>query len=228
MPVKWKTTSRFKPEVILKRLDSVRTVNPQGGASFTGFELEDCLPALHSMLELPAAAAEVDVSNLVWRGLAKVGKELTPASFLAAVNQELSVRLATKEQAYSLLTTISLDSRDVPHKLQFMGTEISLLSGDYAPRFHSREALLKEISVPVSPTPSHYCKVMVKTKAKSPNAAVNRALRALDLQRALWCLMGNPQMQITFGSTYLPINVVRLGSQHTLHYPTGKRATDMI
>lgn len=50
-------------------------------------------------------------------------------------------------------------------------------------------------------------------------------MRALDLQRALWCLMGNPRMQITFGTPSLrPINVVRLGEYHTLHHPNGEPA----
>lgn len=229
MPVKWKQGLRFKPAVILKKIDSVRTVNPEGGASFAGFELEDCLPALHSMLEFPAAAAEVDASTLVWRGLVKVGKELTPDSFLAAVNKELSDRLATKEQTYILLTALSLDGRDVPKRLQVLGAEIRILAGGYASRFNSREALLRKHSGRMPPTPANYCKVVIKAKAKSPGAAVNRALRALDLQRALWCLMGNPRMQFAFGKpATAPINVVRLGSQHTLHLPGGEPATDGI
>lgn len=229
MPIKWKLGPRFKPRVILKKIDNVRTINPEGGASFAGFDLEDCLPALHSMLEFPATAAEMDTSSLVWGGLRNVGKELTPDSFLAAVNKELGDRLATVEQTYFLLTALSLHSRDVPRRIQIQRAELRIFSGRYASRFKSREALLVRHPVRVPPTPARYCKVVVKVKAKSPNAAVNRAFRALDLQRALWCLMGNPRMQLTFGSpATVPINVIRLGSQHTLHLPSGKPATDGI
>jgi hypothetical protein len=229
MPVKWKKGPRFQPAVILRKIDSVRTVNPAGGASFAGFELEEWLPALYSMLEFPAAAAEVDVSTLVWRGLAKVGNELTPESFLTAVNKELTDRLATKDETYNLLTAISLDSRDVPKRLQIMGSEIRILAGNYPTRFRSREALRHELPASVPLTPARYCKVVVRVKAKSSAAAVNKALRALDLQRALWCLMGNPRMQLAWGSAAIsPINVVRLGSQHTLHLPSGQGTTDGI
>lgn len=229
MPIKWKQGPRFKPSVVLKRIDSVRTINPEGGASFSGFELEDCLPALQSMLVFPAAASEVDTSTLVWRGLATVGKELTPESFLAAANKELSERLATREQSYSLLTAISVDHRDVPAELRIMGTEIRFLPGDYSRRFQSREQLLRNHALPVPATPPTYCKVVVKIKAKSPTAAVSKALRALDIQRALWCLMGNPRMQISFGkAAFSPINVVRLGSQHTVHGANGAPATDVL
>lgn len=229
MPIKWKRGPRFKPGVVLKKIDSVRTINPEGGASFAGFDLEDCLPALHSMLEFPATAAEIDTSTLVWGGLKNVGKELTPDSFLAAVNKELSERLATAEQTYFLLTALSLHNHDVPRRIQILNAEVRTLAGSYASRFKSREALLVRQKVPVPRTPAHYCKVVVKVKAKSPNAAVNRAFRSLDFQRALWCLMGNPRMQLTFGSpATAPINVIRLGSQHTLHLPSGKSATDGI
>jgi hypothetical protein len=229
MQIKWKQGPRFKPVVILKQIDSVRTINPEGGASFAGFDLENCLPALHSMLEFPAAAADMDASTLVWSGLKNVGQELTPDSFLAAVNKELADRLATTEQTYFLLTALSLHSRDVPRRIQILGAELRIFAGKYASRFNSREALLIRHPVRVPSTPAHYCKVVVKVKAKSPSAAINRAFRALDLQRGLWCLMGNPRMQLAFGSpATAPINVIRLGSQHTLHLSSGKSAMDGI
>lgn len=229
MPIKWKQGPRFKPAVVLKKIDSVRTISADGGASFSGFELEDCLPALQSMLAFPAAAAEVDTSALVWRGLATVDKELNPNSFIAAINTELSKTLATKEQSYSLLTSISVDHRDIPAQFRMNDIEIRFLPGDYSRLFRSRGDLLSAHSLPVPPTPRTYCKVVAKIKAKSPTSAVNKAMRALDLQRALWCLMGNPQMQVTFGrSSFAPINVVRLGSQHTLHLADGTAANECV
>lgn len=230
MPVTWKKNPRFKPAVVLERIASVRTVNPEGGASFLGFELEDCLPALQSMLNVPDAASEVDGAGLVWRGLARVKEELTPSSFLTAVNAELSERLATKEQTYFLLTSLSIDNRDVPKKLSLAGAEVVFMpTANYPTRFKSRTELLHSYKVPVPPEPNSYCRVVVKVKAKTAQVAVNRALRAVDLQRALWCLMENPQMQLAFGGSELkPISVVRLGSKHTLHLESGEPAKDGI
>lgn len=82
-------------------------------------------------------------------------------------------------------------------------------------------------SVPLAP--QSYCRAIVSLKAKSPTVAVNKALRAIDLQRSLWCLMGNSAMQITFGTPSLkPINVVRLGGHHTLHVANGDPAREGI
>jgi hypothetical protein len=224
MPVTWKKSPRFKPAVLLDRIASVRTVNPEGGASFSGFELEDCLPALHSMLNFPDAASEVDSASLVWRGLAKVRKDLTPATFLLAVNTELSEKLATKEQAYYLLTSLSIDHRDFPATLTVLGAEIRISPSKYPTRIVGvRAELLRANKVPVAAEPDNYCRVVVRVKAKAEKVAVNRALRAVDLQRALWCLMGNSRMQLAFGGAGMePINVVRLGSRHTIHHQDGE------
>lgn len=179
------------------------------------------------MLEFPSAASESDLTTLVWRGLARVGKSLTKDTFLVAINEELDSRLAVKEQTYNLLTSISLDSRDVPRKLRLNDdVEIRFLSGNFPSRFKSRDELLRSHHIQVPPAPNDYCKIVVKVKAKSPAAAVNKGLRSLDFVRALLCLAGNPSMQIKFGGTSMsPINVVRVGSRHTVHLENGEPAT---
>jgi hypothetical protein len=227
MPITWKKGKRFKPAVLLERIASIRTVSPEGSVSFSGFELEDCLPAIRSMLNFPDAAIDIDTANLVWLGIARVKNELTMQNFLTAINSELSAKLAGKEQVYFLLTSLSIDHRDVPKKLQLLGAELTFMANNYPMRFKSRSILLQSQTVPVEPEPNTYCRVVVKVKAKTANAAVNCALRALDLQRAIWCLMGNPRMQTLYGNSLpKPINVVRLGSRHTLHHETGEPADE--
>jgi hypothetical protein len=231
MPIKWKKSgNRFNPGIILKKIDAIRTVTADGKVSFTGFELDYCLPALHSMLDFPtAAAAEADISTLVWSALAKIKKELTPETFLKSINDELTSRLATREQNYYLLTSISLDSCDLPKELEINGTEIKFLQGDYPAEFSSRNELIRKHRVPVPTSPISYCYVLIKAKAKSHTSAVNKSLRDLDLIRAIWCSMGNPRLQLAFGnSTTSPINVIRLGGTHTLHHADGTPAIDAV
>lgn len=230
MPINWKSEKRFKPAVILGKIDAVRTVNPNGGASFSGFDLEGYLPALHSMLQFPDAASEIDSSALVWRGLTKVKGPLTPAEFLAAVNDELSALLASREERYKLLTTISLHPQDIPKTVSTLGVRMHFLRGEFPSNFLGpRGDLIQNHPLQIAKSSLNYCRVVVSLKAKSTATAVNKALRALDLQRALWCLMANPGMQITFGfASFKPINLVRLGGRHTLHLMNGKPATDSI
>jgi hypothetical protein len=227
MSIKWK--KRFKPAEILSRFDSARIVSPSEEKSFTGFGLIEYIPVLQSMLEFPPVTADFDISDLVWRALNEAGEELTPSSFLITINKILSSNIATREEDYCLLTAISLDSRDIPQKLRILDAEIHIQEKNYPPRFKSREEILLESPTLISPTPANYCKLEIKVKAKSPDGAVNKALRGLNLQRSLWCLMANPRLEIASGTArYSPINVVRLGGEHTLHFATGSPVTNGI
>jgi len=229
MPIKWKSSQRFKPAVVLSKIDSARTVNPTGGASFSGFDWEECMPALHSMLVLPPVASEIDASALVWRALTRVRGPLTPTDFLAAANLELSTLLATREEQFRLLTTISVKQADIPTTVACLGSNIRFLKGDFPTRYESRNQLIKNHPTSVPQAPSSYTRVVISIKAKSPAAAFHKAMRSLDLQRAIWCLLGNSRMQITFGAPSLkPINAIRLGGHHTLHRTDGKEARDEI
>ena len=63
---------------MLKRIVAVRTRNPEGkGASFSGWELNNTLPLLHSMLEFPPVARDIDHANLIWKAVAHDPEELT-------------------------------------------------------------------------------------------------------------------------------------------------------
>lgn len=229
MPIKWKKGTRFKPAIILKKIDSVRTVNSTGGVAFAGLELEENLPILQSMLDFPPAAAEIGTPSLVWNGLSQVGKDLTPDTFITAINKELNKCLATKECAYHLLTSLSLDPQGLPKRMRVLGAEIVLLSKDYPRRYKPREQHLQKHRLPTPSTPDSYGKVVIRAKAKSASAAFRKSMRSLDLLRALWCLMSNPRLQISFGTpSFNPINVIRLGSRHTLHYPNGTVANEGV
>ena len=229
MPIKWKSSGKFKPALVLARIAAVRTVNPTGGASYAGFELEECLPTLHSMLDFPQAAAEVDVQSLAWRALSHIGHDLTPDTFLDAINRTLSEQLAVRESKYTLLTSLSLDPNGLPKTQTILDCRIQFHATGYPHRFSSRAALLRQHPADVAETPRSYACVTAEVQAKSDGAAFGKAMRAVDVFRALLCLMGNPRMQFSFGSSSLePVNVIRLGGKHTVHTADGAGARDGI
>lgn len=229
MPIKWKSSQRFKPAVVLARIDKARTVSGGGGASFTGFGWEECLPTLHSMLTFPLAAREIDASTLVWKALTKVRGPLTPADFLRAANSELTTLLATKEEQYRLLTLVSVRKDDIPATLSCLGAKIRFFSGPFPARYKAHDELISRHPTGIPQDSPTYTRVIVSVMAKSPHAAFSKAMWALDLQRAFWCLMGNLRMQITYGTpSFKPINVVRLSGYHTLHHADGRPAHDGV
>ncbi len=197
--------------------------------SFSGFVVEEYLPALQSMLEFSEVAIELGPSTLVWRGLIRVREKLTPQSFLKAITREIEEQLASKEQIFNFLTSVSMERPKANQCLQINGAKLHILFGNYPARYNSRYDLLKKYGNNIATNPESYCKVIIEVKAKSPSSAVNRAFKSLDLQRAFWCLMGNSRLKITFGKPSLePINVVRVGREHTLHFSNGEPAFDGI
>lgn len=227
MAVKWKTKTRFKPEFVLEKINAARTVSPEGGASYSGFDLQENLPILQSMLDFPRAAADVDASTLVWSALGKVPEELTPSNVLVAINRELSDRLSTREQRYLLVTTISLDTSNLPQKVQHASLDLRFLNGLRSPYLVAHKEVISKHRIPIEPTPSNYQWLIAQVRAKSAAAAFKKAMDMIDLQRSLWCLMGNTQMSISFGTpSFSPINAIRLGGHHTLHNPGGGSARD--
>lgn len=227
MVVKWK--QRFKPDVVLRKINAVRTVSASGGVSFVGFDLEECMPALESMLQFPDSAKEAGRSSLVWHAMAKVPGKLTPGAVLDEINAELSRRLATREIKYTLLTSLSVRPIDLSRTSVVSGATISTYLSDFPARYRARDEIINAHRLQMEATPAGYCRVAVRVSGKSPGAAAEKALDALDVQRAFWCLLHNPAMQFTFGSaSSRPINVIRLGGQHTLHVATGASANESL
>jgi hypothetical protein len=227
MPISWKTGKKLRPAIILDRITSIRTVTAEGRASFSGFELEDALPALQSMLEFPAVADQIQRSTLVWKALASITGDLTPKSFIAAINDLLSKQIATREAEFHILTTLSINPKAFPSQLRIEGVTIRLLSRGYARKYNARGLAIERARISVDTTPEDYCAVIVKVSAKSALGAMTKALWALDLQRAIWCLICNSGMELR-GKKWNPINRVRLGSIHTAHNPDGTLASDEI
>lgn len=227
MPAKWKTSARFKPALVLDKINETRTINPEGGATYAGFGLHENLPVLQSMIEFPPAAGNVDTSTIVWAALGKVRESLTPNNLLGAINNELSDRLSTREEQYFLATSLSIDLTGLPKTFRHADVLVCHLPTVQGSYLKAHRQIISEHQVPVSPTPSHYQWFIANVKAKSIDSAFSKGMRAVDLQRALWCLMGNSSMSLDMGNPNLkPINVVRLGGAHTLHKPGGKSARD--
>ena len=228
MPFKWKNPGKFKPHQILSKIENARTIGSDGKNSFSAFVVEDCVPILHSMLQFPEIASEIEKEGIVWRALSRVKGRLTPDEFIRAANAELDDRLATKESEYVMLTEVSSDFHHLFRKISSFGCEIYFSGNDFPVKYReTRKNIIKAFDAEIEPTPTDYCKVIVKVKAKSSGAAFSKAMRLVDLVRAIICVWCNPRMQITFGRTsYEAINTVVVGGIHTLHHKDGTSATE--
>lgn len=226
MPAAWK--KKFSPDVILKNIAKTRTVGSEGkGASFSGFNLDYCVPMLNSMLNFPSGAEHLDHASLIWKAAANDPADLSPVSFLRQLNLEISKELSKKVQKYHVLTSISLNAKSPLGSLSLEEAKIFFRAEDYPNKFKtSRISEIKKSGVPVEDKTKNYIKIQATLEAKSEAAAYAVASRNIDAYRALWCLRCNPTMEI-IGIDWNPINVIRLGPIHTIHMDDGLCASQI-
>ena len=122
MPIKWKKNRRLRPQVILNKLESMRVKSEDQSIFYSGFEIENILPALHSMLDLPVVSSEIDTYSLIWEGLAKsTSKSLTTDGFLEILNRLLSDKLSKKDEIYHFLSTVSVSHVNSLRSIECLG-----------------------------------------------------------------------------------------------------------
>ena len=228
MAISWK--KKFKPDLILKKVDKARLVSSDGRVSFSGFDLHEHMPVLSSMLLFPDAAERLNKSSLIWSALAQAKTTINSASFLEAINASLKKELSTQIQPYVLVTSLSISRKGMPASLKVLDASIEFLARGVPRNFAEHRGNAKKHKLPILETPASYLQVRVKLRDKSPQAAAQQGIDRIDFLRGILALHVNLAMQVTFGgsATYEPINRVRCGGVHTIHKPNGEMAVDAV
>src|SRR5688500_18731475 len=102
MPIKWKSDTKFKPTLVLSKLEKYRSTTAEGGVSFSGFEIYEHASMLHSMLVFPSAANDLNKTSLIWSALSKSRPDISPSNFLHAINVALTESLSKREERFHL------------------------------------------------------------------------------------------------------------------------------
>ena len=199
MPIKWKKGDRFKPQILLDRLNGIRTWTPGKGSVFRGWELNNIVHALESLLAFPPAAESDVRGHLVRRAASHTPDVLTCKSFEDEINRQLSEHLAKPFEEFHLLTSVSIDVASKPRNVRRDGVQIRFVGRTYPAMFKSRSPWLASI-VPEDKTPDDYCKVIVTLKARTAAGAVTRGLRAFDLERSAWVRQANSSAELVGNS----------------------------
>jgi hypothetical protein len=220
--MRWKNSA--KAELTLKRLSEARHARADGtGYYFDSQAVEFNEPILETMLEFPESVLRDHWPRIVWKGLQANG-ELNSKTFLDAARRAVSSYNASPYSPYYVLTTISISAELLPRRMAKNEANFYFLKGDFPKKYSSRAEVLSANDVKVLEAPSDYCRVVIKVIAKSPDKAIAQALKSLDLLRAAWNLMYNPVGASTWDTELKPVNVIRLGSYHTVHRSNGSAA----
>lgn len=225
--IKWK--KRFKPEVVLEKIDETRTITADGRVSFGGMSLQTHLPVLMSMLEFPSAAANLNKTSMIWTGLAQVKGRIDASSFINSMNCVLRNKLSTKNGSYVLSSSLSLGSAALPGSIKVQGATITFDPSGLPRRYNEAREIALRDKLPIPCTPSAYVPVRVRVIDNSPHSAAQHAIDRLDLLRGLLALHVNPTMQINLiGLTVDPINLIRCGGTHAIHDTRGDLASKAV
>lgn len=228
MRVQWKKKKYLKPDVVLKKIDSIKTVS-DGKISYSGFEYHDAMATLQSMVKFPASTSGLNKESIVSKAVSNIAKvyDLNEQKVIDEINNVVKNELSRREYKYHVLTTISLKPPYPAKNIKIETCRIRIFENSYPKKYSGREELIRGNRVVTDGTPSGYAKVIVSLKAKSERDAATRALRVLDIQRAIWSLFGNSSMEIV-GQEWEPINKIRLGGAHSIHKENGNLATELF
>lgn len=227
MPIKWKKSPSFKPQIILDKIEAAKSISEDGRVSYKGWEYHENFASIYAMVDVPAKITnELNADSLLSRALSRAAKagKITPQSFIQHLNELADEELKVKEKEYRLVTSLSIRGQ-LPFKLKSLD-DVQIRFVDTLPdKYHStRSQLSMDLNNGMKLAHAGYKNVVVTSKAKSIHGAASKSLNTLDLVRSLMSLFSNSSMEL-FGNTYAPINRIRLGEIHSLHHASGKLAT---
>lgn len=225
MRVSWKKNKNLKPEVVLAKLEGAKTVSDDKRVSFSLWEYQEVMSVLVNMVEFPRHCNGFDYGRIVATAVSNIARSATLDKFkvIDEINEIIKLENSTIEQEFHLLTKLSLGKPYPIEEMLLEKAKVKIFSESYPGKFLGRDDVISK-HPKISKTPENYANVIVSLKEKSVGRAATKSLRVLDLIRSLFCLFGNPTMEM-FGEQWMPINVVRLGSAHTVHKDSGEIAS---
>ena len=228
MKIEWKSNKNFKPEVIIKKIDTISTLGNDGNVSYSGLGYHEYIPILFTMIKFSSQFTHEANEGLLVQAIGKCKKmKLMTKKTLISNLQELSKnKLATREVEYYILISLSIDYNLVNKPIDIGKSNFTFEKDNFPNKFTGRVTLCldKKYKLPLDHTPASYTKVIIKIKEKSEHSAVKQCLDDLDLLRSVWSLFANKESEysIVGGMSREPINRIRLGGVHTLHKNNGE------
>lgn len=233
------TDGKYAPTSLLEELGRITTINTDGNISWSGLEMLMYRPAiLANIAILDKNGHELhhrDTAQLAWQALTSIiknrggGHPVEPSEFIAEVNKKAAAHFRKPIKEFILISSLSIKQFPT-RRMRVLGCEIAGLvrRGNRYPCPDSAK-LLATHSLPAQDiSSSRYMTVKVKTKGRTDNEAVNDALDALNYLRGLWTLFatyGSHTIHIG-GPVRNPVDAIRLGRIHTLHWPNGENVND--
>lgn len=220
----------YDPKEISRRMEDVKSINPQGQVTFTGFEHSEHVVILRTMINFGCELPDVEKEKIINRSTFEAGKKgkITPEGILAAVDELTKEYHKRPLQEFHLQTTLSLYRFSKISKQVWNGCTIQFYPDLQKKYISGRQQILESARRGVSGgLPRDYLEVKAITFGKSNAEAANNCLNSVNLFRGIWNLFYNRNNWVRMSSGKRdPVNIILLGPIHSLHSPTGGLVTE--
>ena len=218
---------KYDPSLLVNHIRELRQIDAKGRVSFLGFDIEEVLSILFSVVDLGVDLPEMEKSALLRQAVfaSAVRKDLQKEHLLAEISRRTANYQRRTEKKFHLATSLSL--KYSPNFVSKRLDSASFRFRRYLPGKFDRNPFKDRIDMfKRDSREGQYTAVVATIRARSPTEAMSRGLDCLDLLRGIWNLYLNLRsgMRISTGEKQ-PVNQIRLGRIHTLHKPDGKLAS---
>lgn len=179
---------------------------------------------LSSMLEGDERVSASGRFDLVWDALTGAHGQ-SKDDLLREVNRIEASRRRKGKKTFTLVTTLSVDAGKIPSSLQIIELTAHF-SNTISPTLKAARDGIAEDYIKrgaIHADDPGYCYVTIEVIASDASDAFNKCSSELNVLRGLLCIFCNPgfEKKIT-GSDHQAINVIQMGSFHTIHHADGQ------
>lgn len=120
----WKP--KYKVDLLSNQMEEIKNVSTDGKISFRGFEYQNLIVLLDSMVDLDKRVPKIEKRSIVNQAIFNAGDniKINPSSILTEIGKLEVKYLSKSEQKYELLTEISLGRTCQVSKIYFDGAII--------------------------------------------------------------------------------------------------------
>ena len=208
---------------IVTLFETHRRIEADGRVSYTGLLLEDLITMIDTCVEVSHEIPEAEKRRII---LDAIRSSQNKALEVNRIIREISKREAeyknTSAVDYILSTSISLPPTLMLPRVRSDKTAINFPKA--LPSKISRGELDFQFQTAGhTPLPKGYTPTIIRLSSRSIAEACKVALDELDYLRGIWNFLNNYGVfELASPGKVRPINKIRLGQVHTIHYKSGK------
>lgn len=229
MTVQW--NNEYNPNELAKKLEAIKIINEDGSASFHAFPYRGYIAVLESMLNFNSDIPDREKSRMIGVAVKETAEKgtITSKELLIAVNKAAKQFLNLPVNRYVLISSLSINQTgNLLPKFILNGSLITP-----QPRLNKRyQTGIKHIqemtrnNIDVKP-PTNYMPIKINVSGRTFDEAFDKGINTLDLLRGIWNLAFNRSQstRISYGKGK-PVNKIRSGLIHSLHFTNGDLATE--